>query len=306
MAGENRKPRRQPRLTAKENRVNSPETTTTATAAKDAKRPHISVSGLAMHQKCPKQYEYRYIQGLIIPPGIAQIRGKAFHAGIAHNFKQKVTTRQDLPLDEVQGSVAEKVDAEFAGEVFLSPEERTVGVKNLKGRTKDTAVAMASVHHTELAPAIQPTMVERRITLSPDPEKFPVDIIGVLDLADEQDFIRDNKTAAKSPNKDAADVSQQLTTYALLFRMATGRPERGVALDTVVMTEAGNLSTKVQESRRDAEDIARLKGRMELTLASIKTGIFPPANPEMWWCSQKWCGYWDGICPFGKKSGGDR
>jgi hypothetical protein len=72
------------------------------------------------------------------------------------------------------------------------------------------------------------------------------------------------------------------------------------------MTEAGNVSINVQESTRDAADIEQLKGRMALTLAAIQTGVFPPTNPDNWWCSERWCGYWDGICPFGKKSGGSR
>jgi len=232
------------------------QSSTTAAAVKDPKRPHISVSALAMHQRCPKQYEYRYIEKRLVPPGVAQIRGKGFHAGIAHNFRQKLDTREDLPLDEVQGAAAETVDSEFAGGVFLLPDEKTVGVKQLRNATKDTAVAMVGKHHADIAPAVQPTMVERKITLSPDPAKFPVDIVGILDLADEQDYVRDNKTASKSPNQDAAEKSQQLTTYALLYRMATGRPERGVALDHVVCTSTGKLSTVIQESTRDGEDIA--------------------------------------------------
>jgi hypothetical protein len=149
-------------------------------------------------------------------------------------------------------------------------------------------------------------MVEKPITLKPDPGKFPMNIMGILDLADDRDFIRDNKTASKSPNADAAIKSQQLTVYALLFRAFTGRREQGVALDTVVMTEAGNLSVKVQESKRDWTDIQSLKRRLEVTIAAIKTGIFPPTDPEAWWCSEKWCGYWDDVCPFGRKAGGAR
>jgi len=278
----------------------------TARAAPEAERRHLSVSALQMHQKCPKQYEYRYTDHLIIPPGIAMIRGRAFDGGVNHNFRQKIETRIDLPVDEVEDVAAEAVESEFAGEVFLLPEERSIGIKHLRDRTKDQTVQMVATHHGEIAPAIQPTMVQRKITLRPDADKFPAEIVGIIDLADEQDFIRDNKTSKKTPPKDAAATSQQLTTYALLFRALTGRKERGVALDTVVMTEAGNVSINVQESTRDAADIEQLKGRMALTLAAIQTGVFPPTNPDNWWCSERWCGYWDGICPFGKKSGGSR
>jgi RecB family exonuclease len=268
--------------------------------------PHISVSALKMYERCPQQYAFRYVDGLRIPPGVAQIKGRAFHGGIAHNFRQKVQSRTDLPLDVVKDATAEAVDTEFAGEVFLNPDEKSVGLATLRGTTKDAAVKMVGVHHEKIAPAIQPALVEQKITLKPDPGKFPMNIMGILDLADENDVIRDNKTASKSPNAEAAARSQQLTTYALLFRAFTGRRETGVALDTVVMTEAGNLSVKVQESKRDWTDIQALKRRLEVTVAAIKTGIFPPTDPEAWWCSEKWCGYWDDVCPFGRKAGGAR
>ncbi len=267
-------------------------------------RDHLSATALQMHQRCPKQYEFRYIEKLIIPPGVAQIRGRSFHQGVAHNFRQKIETRSDLPVDEIQEATADSVDAEFAGELFLLPEERSAGLSYLKGRTKDEAVSMVCLHSKEIAPAVQPILVERRITLKPDKDKFPAEIVGYLDLVDEQDFIRDNKTSKKTPPKTAAETSQQLTIYALLFRALTGRKERGVSLDTVIRTEAGNMSVNIQESKRDSADIEILKKRMGISLASIKTGIFPPTNPDNWWCSEKWCGYWDGICPFGRKTGG--
>jgi len=270
------------------------------------REPQISVSALQMFQRCPQQYEFRYVKGLKIPPGVSQIRGRGFHAGVAHNFRQKVATRQDLPIDEVAGATADEVEIGFAGEVFLLPEERGVGISKLKGQAKDQAVRMTAVHHEKIAPKIQPALVEKPITLRPDPGKFPINIMGILDLTDEQDVIRDNKTASKTPNQDAAEKSQQLTMYALLFRALTGRKEKAVALDTVVLTAAGNASISLQESIRDGGDIEVLKQRLEVTVSAIQSGIFPPTNPESWWCSEKWCGYWDGVCPFGKRSGGGR
>ncbi len=263
--------------------------------------PHISVSSLQMHQKCPKQYEFRYVDGLIIPPGIAQIRGKGFHSGVAHNFSQKISTGEDLPKNAVEEHAFDYIQAQFAGEIFLNPQEQTVGLKKLRAKTTDTTVKMVSKHREVLAPAIQPVFVEKKITLRPDPKKFPVSIVGILDLVDDEFYIHDNKTAAKTPSKGMAHSSQQLTMYSILFRALTGKKERGVQLDTVVMTEAGNVSTNIQVSKRLNQDIETLKGRMQLTIKAIDTGVFPPTNPDSWWCSEKWCGYYDSVCPFGKK-----
>jgi hypothetical protein len=29
----------------------------------------------------------------------------------------------------------------------------------------------------------------------------------------------------------------------------------------------------------------------------VRTGLYPPAHPGSWWCSEKWCGYWS-TCPY--------
>jgi hypothetical protein len=40
--------------------------------------------------------------------------------------------------------------------------------------------------------------------------------------------------------------------------------------------------------------------RITVAAKSIETGLFPPST-DGWWCSKKWCGYWD-TCPYGSRS----
>ncbi len=54
-----------------------------------------------MFQRCGVQYEFRYIQGQIMPPGAAQIRGTGVHKGAEHNYRHKIEHKVDLPTDEV-------------------------------------------------------------------------------------------------------------------------------------------------------------------------------------------------------------
>ena len=42
-------------------------------------RDHLSASALIVLLRCPKQFEFRYIDGHIVQPGTAQIKGSATH-----------------------------------------------------------------------------------------------------------------------------------------------------------------------------------------------------------------------------------
>lgn len=263
-------------------------------------KDYISVSELQMAQRCLVQHDFRYRQGLYMAPGIAQIRGTGFHAGVSRNFTQKVRSYVDLPKDEVLAATAEAVDGEFQKEVHFTPAERTVGVARLRDQTKDVAVRMANFYHDKVAPWVQPEMVERKITFSPDPDKYPFKMMGVLDLVKRVGatrVIEDLKTTSKSPDSTAATKSQQLTMYSLLYRALTGEEETAVALSHIVISEAGDVKHVHQIGSRDLEDIQIFVRRLAAAHRIIQAGVVLPTNPENWWCSEKWCGYW-AICPY--------
>lgn len=269
--------------------------------AADSLRDYISVSQLEMVQRCGIQFQFRYEKGMRLAPGIAAIRGSGFHHANRRNFEQKVTTYVDLPTDEVVASAAEYVDGAFgAGEVYLTPDERTVGLGKLRSETKDAATQMVGHFMEKVAPHIQPEHVEKKVTFNPDADKFPTKLMGILDLVKKVGASRtivDMKTGARSPNADAAETSQQLTMYSLLYRALTGEEETAVELSHVIRTSAGRLSSMTQTSHRDIEDIKILVRRLAAAHQTIKAGIFLPTNPSNWWCDEKWCGFWN-ICPF--------
>ena len=60
------------------------------------KRP-ISPSQIDMFSRCGEQYRRRYIEKDRLPPGVAMIRGRGVHEGVAENMRQKRHTYCDLP-----------------------------------------------------------------------------------------------------------------------------------------------------------------------------------------------------------------
>ena len=78
-----------------------------------------------------------------------------------------------------------------------------------------------------------------------------------------------------------------------------GHYPAGYQLDYVIRTKTPK--TLCVRTKRSEADIARALAVVGLVDRAITSGIFPPADPNHWVCSEKWCGYWH-KCGYG---GGD-
>jgi len=261
-------------------------------------KPHLSASQLDMISKCPEQWRRRYIEGEIIPPGIAALKGKAVHKPAEVNFRQKIETHDDLPVEEFRGLAASAFEAELAGGYLLSSEEEGRGRAVVIGEAKDATVRMAAFHATDQAPDYQPELVEQqfRIVL---PGSH--DLVGVIDMADEDRRVVDLKTSGKAKNQADADGSIQLTAYAAGYRVLTGEPPAELRLDTIVQTHGKKAGTTekrdIVTTARGPADFSALAQRLNIVTRQIESGIFPPAPVGSWWCSAKWCGF-HSTCRF--------
>lgn len=262
-----------------------------------SKRRVLSVSQLVTVQRCGVQYEFRYVKGMRMPPGAAMIRGTGVHKGAEHNYRQKVKSRADLPLDEVVDAAVQSVRDSFRGGVLFTPEEASVGPARVRDDTIDVAARLMRLHQEKVSPTVQPAMVERKITMAVEPAEMSRDLVGVLDMVTEGGHLPDLKTSSRVPSQDDVDSDQQLTMGALLYRALTGKEEAGVGLTTLVPAAPGKERVDIKTSRRDLEDVEVLVRRLKRAAQVIDAGVFLPTNPRNWWCSASWCGYWP-VCPF--------
>jgi len=258
-----------------------------------AEKPHISATQLEMYWRCPESYRRRYIEGEIIPPAIAMLQGSAFHSGAEVNFRQKIQTRQDLPAGEIIDAAAAAFDAKVAGGYVLDDGQEARGAKVVLGEAKDQLVGLTWCHAEQQAPDYQPVAVEHktRIVFA----NATHDLLAITDLRDDKERIVDLKTAARRMPATAADKSTQLSIYAAAYQVETGRPPREVRFDVVTKTK--NPVRQVIQSHRTEADFRVLIARVNATLDAINKGSFPPASPDAWCCSLKWCGY-ARTCPY--------
>lgn len=252
-------------------------------------KPHLSVTQMNMLARCGEQYRWRYIEGIKAPPGVQLVIGKGTHGAIEKDLGAKMEWGSLLPDDSIADFAADATRRAWAEDQPVrqdgDPDE---------GQAIDTAVSLAQVHHREVAPAIDPVAIESGFVLELD--GFPYDLVGYVDV-ETPTHIRDTKTSSKAPQADAADTSDQLTLYHLNATVR-GEPGKAVALDYLVKTARAKAVTL--ESTRGPEDHARLLRKVEAAAKVIEAGAFAPTSPDNWWCSRKWCGYYD-RCAFGAR-----
>ena len=259
------------------------------------KTEYLSWSRESTFEKCGQQYVYSYLEGLKLPPGVAQVRGQAPHRSSEADLKAKMTTGDLLPREEVGQNATDHISLAFKGEVSIDGEFQGLTVAQAKAVCGDDARKMAWRHHDKIAPDIIPTALELRLRVN-FPE-LPVPYEGVIDLIDRDAIVRDLKTKRKSPDKGFADTSEQLTVYWGLFSAHYQRLPEGLAYDTVWVTEGGKVNHKVQPTTRTPADW-QVKVRRSLRfIEALDREIFLPAPVDAWVCSPRWCGYTK-RCPF--------
>lgn len=266
---------------------------------------HLSYSQVNSYRLCPEYWKREKLEGDFLGlTTVSMSRGSGVHRGAEENFKQKIESHEDLPVAEiVDASVTgfeEALERDGFG-LWLNPDERAMGKPATVANEMDRTVRLATLFGTDLAPQVQPDLVEVKgkvEIIGAENEDDRLDFIGYIDVV-ENERIHDMKTAARAKPKGEAHGSFQLTSYAALYFASTGRWPEELELDVLVDTKKPKLQVLVTE--RDRGD---LDAWMETILgvhAAIKAGVFPPAPIGSWKCAPKWCPAWS-SCKYVSKS----
>lgn len=257
------------------------------------KKPHVSPSQMDTYFRCGEQYRRAYILRDRVPPGVALIKGGSVHKAAEVNYQQKIASHRDLPVATLKEAAAAYLDTEVGGGLMLTPEESSRGLNTIIGEVRDRAAGLVDLFRTEVAPSVQPVLVEKYVRI--DLPKHSHDLLGRLDVADASGYIRDLKTASRRKNQDEIDRSDQLTFYHAAYRQQVGNPAVGVILDVLVDTK--RPAVQRLESERTEADQQVFLNRLNAMLRGVQAGSFPPAPLGSWCCSPKYCGYWF-TCPY--------
>jgi len=241
---------------------------------------HLSPSQISMFLRCPKQWEFRYVQGLKIPPSGAMVLGSAYHEGLAERFRFIIKNKfQPYPLLAVDyfDTAFERIRREH----LVTEEDETVPFDEIQweqdpGELKDIGVRLLQKYEKVIAPNIEPVSVEEKDTLIIG--DIPVCLITDLETSTKT---IDHKVKKRLFSEDDLRQSIQGTIYP----MATLKPLEFHVAKTKVP------DIVIQPTSRSVADEAFCIKQIKAIWQAISTGVFPP-NDQGWHCNEKWCGYW--------------
>lgn len=270
-------------------------------------KPHVSPSSMGTFALCGVMYQKKYIDKIPRAVGTALIIGGATHSSVQRDLRHMIDTGLLLKDAEIQDIARDAFAVKWntSGDILLSEDEKAIGEQAVRGAGTDLSVALAMLHHYEIAPNLFPSHVEHKFRLVI--KGYPYDILGILDVREEGAesklfshyvTVRDTKTAGKTPSQQDVDRTEQLTVYAMWERQSSGKAPGAVFIDALVKTKVPKAVSL--KSTRNDYDFQTFLLRMERFCEALEKGAFVPCDPTDWICTPKWCGYYD-TCPFGRR-----
>jgi len=222
---------------------------------------HWSPSSLAMLHRCPYQWQQRYIHGRKERPGEALVVGTAVHAGVEHNFEQKVASHEDLPVVDLLDWYHDIGWAET-----LDREQQRSGESLIWDTAEETArkrgQVMLSEYHNVVAPRVQPLSTEGKVAVdlgAPVPVEGRYDVIRSSSVID----VKTGKSKQTKP-KEAWRIQ------AAVYGEAEGKP---VEFHSVSVTKTGvvGIATPLEAERLLVHPSKEERGEIRRTIQALST-----------------------------------
>lgn len=116
----------------------------------------LSPSQVKTFLGCSARWYFKYFVGLPEPKTGSLALGTAVHQALGKNFQQKIASREDLPVEEVEQAFGEAFN-EAAEVTEFREDEDPVELKAVGAR-------LTEKYMKECAPSVQPRMVEAEVS----------------------------------------------------------------------------------------------------------------------------------------------
>jgi len=249
-------------------------------------KEYLSVSQVGMYMRCGMQFYFRYVKGMIRPPGIELVEGSCIHRALELGLRTKKDTGKAAPLDTMK-------DVWFD---TWKEKKKEIGDWGDDGKNEATRLVeqrgpqLLSLYHSQNMPNIQPIEVEHRFWTMVGKHRIPM--IGYIDLV-EPTTVVDHKVISKKKSESDVKNDLQLSLYSMVRHMPK------VRFDCFVKTKAPKI---VQvEAMRTLADYKWMGNVFDKVAEAINAGIFLPCDPASWVCTPKFCGYYNNGCRSGSK-----
>jgi CRISPR/Cas system-associated exonuclease Cas4 (RecB family) len=238
-----------------------------------------------MITKCPRQYWYRYVLGWKEMPKAAMEFGSSYHDVLEESYGLAIEGHSHLLGEEAKEAFLDNF-AERAETVDWNVEDSGYGLLVDKGTT------LVATYVEEFAPKRNPVAVEYEFEIyMPEEYEIYAPFVGRLDFLG-RDHILEHKTAARSYSQSSVDSSMQVDAYYIVYRHLFNQYPSYFTFDVAVKTKVPKIQYDVVTTRTPYQ-LEIYYERIQEAQALVEKEQFPRTNPDNWYCSAKWCGYWE-------------
>ena len=148
-----------------------------------------------------------------------------------------------------------------------------------------------------VSPHLNPVEVEKKFKVQVPGITRP--LAGRMDI-DEHYRLGDLKTSGKKWVAGRAQEEIQPTFYTYVHEAETGI--RPIFDYHILIARRGKYGPTTQDYQPihleiTDRDYRALKAKLQIFEDALQKGVFLPALPTSWWCSSKWCNYYQ-ICKY--------
>lgn len=258
-------------------------------------------------------YEFKYVK---LTPGkqsVALYTGLGFHKGGETFYKAIIDNKPKLRKKDVVEVSVTHIEELTQKDAFNLGTEKDNVVSTLKN--------IVDPYIDYVVPRVTPVAVEQEVRYE---SVCGVPVMGIVDLlrrftpedsrveSYSAHTISDSETLVvcdyKVTGKKWPLSRLQNSIQFLIYTLATGitsveiqnmtkseKKARPLGTDTLHWSEPSqDVASNIRMLRHAyaPEEYIHLERIIELVAKQISAGIFPPCNPDSWWCSEAFCDYW--------------
>jgi hypothetical protein len=256
---------------------------------------HISWSQVNLGQKCTYQLKL-YRETGPTPPNVYMWQGGRLHKAIELHYTDIIQGGKGYSTPDITDKFVEL----YENHVDKKGEPCEVIETDLTlQKGKDQGVKLLECYHTQVAPTVRPHEVEWEFNL--DIAENGMLVNGYVDLIDKEGAVLDIKFdgSKRGITQAAVDNSIQLGIYDLASRGVRGEIPTKLGFQ-VIRKKRVPEPTVYYTKRKTAGQLQAIALILQGTMRTIQAEAYTP-NPSGWWCSKKWCGWWD-KCEYGKEN----
>ncbi len=272
-------------------------------------RGYLSASAINTLLKCPRQYEFRYVQGLTKPANKSLVLGSVTHEAFETYYNDVLENNERFTGSQLAELTLDSIIPDWMedNETSLT----TTEVNDINRVVPDIVENYAD----KVGAHITPVSTEQEVLFTLEcgvPMKAYIDLVRVR--GEDGRGIVDYKTSSKSWTLARLQNSLQF----MLYSYATGIPD--VQIQNIVVPNKGKkvsfdntfsvydpanttgsysydvgVNFHVFGNTFEQSQKNYLESLVESCARLITSGIFTPCGPDNWWCTPNWCDYWP-IC----------